>query len=586
MYVSSNDDGRRQLVEVMSGWIFNNIIGSLAGLLFAYVVILQFDPELQCPTDGCWQVALALWIWAICGVVTLPWLSLLAMRTLRPFGIYSSRLVWEDATLSKARELVARGMGTAWSVGLYSALAATVRQVEYDALQNMGILARCGDLGVACALKGVLILTGFALAIAITVTACAVAAIAFSTRLLSKPNMSPLVVEMCLMIRGNLFYTVAYAWTTTLGLLWFAPYELGPAADNALSPSTHVNNWNGAVRAAFAAARALTLIVLFGHIALYALPDPPHEAEVEASPDASLTHCATLLAFKACAVVVALAANDAAQGIIADYEQYYYLSDDHAQNENQSDSIRSSSSQHHFDFRLTLSGFVYGAFLLLVGAVYFLACFSRPRRYDHAGESRRLVGSEINGPDSSELDYSYSSKSPHNYPVETKLFRFGRLVYAWLAIFATWSPWKRLLIALYAELGNMVGPVFLLPFQISLAIVVSLFLALLQVTIDKFLHFTCGLYCCTSQETAVLRERTSRKFVDGLGASDRASSKSPFVVAHLPNHNDHESDANCNNNTLPKGCFLPAAAGDNSNPFLTSTTTSTFHNDNDRDALF
>lgn len=408
----------------------------------------------------------ALWVWSIVGVVALPWLSLLAMRTLRKEPEYQyvsssspewSRAVIEDKTLEAARELMARSMGTAWSVGLYSALAATVKQLEFEALSTDagGLLARCrggsesADLG--CALKGVLALTLLAGCMALAVTCGAILAMGCASRVLARGNLSPLVVEMMLMIRSNLYYSVAYSWTTTLGLLWFAPYELGPVADNALTPKA---TWDTSVRGAFAAMRAATLVALFCHVALNdaILKEPPRDDDVESTAAAPWTTCARLVVFKACAVTVAIAGNDAAQGVLANFEQ------------------ASSLSPKSFDFSLTVSGFAYGFVLLALGALCF-ACLSPNMR--RRRERRPLFRREPNE--------NKNRRGP----------RFARLVFTWLVIFATWSPWKRLLIAVYSYLGQAVGPVVLLPFQILLALAFSLSLAFAQVLIDKILKVCC-----------------------------------------------------------------------------------------------
>ena len=507
MNAYSNVDGDtsdhpKELLSRLSRWIFNNVIGSLAGLLWCYIVVLQFDPALECPTAGCWRVVAALWTWVVFGVVALPWLSLMAMRTLRrrpptgdydylatrnheykPFEMEKKTAVkqrqWEDETLSRARELVARAMGTAWSVGLYSALTATIRQVEYDALQNMGFLARCGDVGVGCAVKGVLILAAFAGAIAALITLFAILVVGLSTRVLARGKLvSPLVVEMMLLLRGNFYYSVASAWTMTLGLLWFAPYELGPAADNAFLaankgiPSTEWNE-NAAVRVAFAAARSLTLIILFSHVALNVLPDPPNDDDVEAVADAPLHHCAMLLAFKASAVVVALATNDAAQGIITAYEH----------------SRHKTTTTLFFDFELTLSGFVYGGLLLVLGALCFFTTQKKRKQrwgHQHLDEHQHLVDKRHVDNEAMTTTTTTVMQQQH------KNSRFAFLTYTWLVIFATWSPWKRLLIVVYACLGRAVGRIFLLPFQIALALAFSLVFALLQVAVDKLLYLCCG----------------------------------------------------------------------------------------------
>ncbi|MEM7518604.1 MAG: hypothetical protein AAF368_16990, partial [Planctomycetota bacterium] len=356
----------------MSSFISNNIIGCLAGLMWCYIVVLQFDPNLECPAEGCWRVVWALWAWSIIGVVALPWLSLLAMRTLRKEPEYQhvsssspewSRAAIEDETLEAARELMARSMGTAWSVGLYSALAASVKQLEFEALSTdaRGLLARCRggseSASLGCALEGVLALTLVAACMALAVTCGAVLAMGCASRVLARGNLSPLVVEMMLMIRSNLYYSVAYSWTTTLGLLWFAPYELGPVADNALTPKA---TWDTSVRGAFAAMRAATLVALFSHIALNdgILKEPPRDDDVESTAAAPWTTCARLVVFKACAVTVAIAGNDAAQGVLANFEQ-----------------ASSSLSPGKFDFSLTVSGFAYGFVLLALGALCF-ACLS------------------------------------------------------------------------------------------------------------------------------------------------------------------------------------------------------------------
>lgn len=467
-------------MQALSSFIFNNIVGCLGGLMWCYIVVVQFDPNLECPADGCWRVVCALWAWSIVGLVALPWLSLLAMRTLRkgrsivngshlvegisyqqqPVRAWS-RAALEDETLEKARELMARAMGTAWSVGLYSALSASVKQLEFDALSTKagGLLARCEGKSASfgCALRGVLSLTLAAACIAASVTGGAVLAMGCASRVLARANLSPLVVEMMLMIRSNLYYSVAYSWTTTLGLLWFAPYELGPVADNALTPRS---TWDTSVRAAFAAMRAATLVVLFTHLALNntLLEEPPGDDDVESTAAAPWSTCARLVAFKACAVTVAIAGNDAAQGVIANF-----------------DSAR--KSPRAFDFSLTVSGFAYAAVLLALGALCF-ACLCTPEHQNAPSdrESRPLF--HINR----SANRHHSSRGP----------RFARLVYTWLVIFATWSPWKRLLIAVYSELDRAVGPVVLLPFQVLLALAFSLSLAFAQVVISKLLVFCCG----------------------------------------------------------------------------------------------
>lgn len=447
-------------MQAVSSFIFNNIIGCLGGLMWCYIVVLQFDPELKCPTAGCWKVVWALWVWSVVGLVALPWLSLLAMRTLRKTTSSAagewSRAALEDETLAWARELLARAMGTAWSVGLYSALAASVKQLEYDALSSdaSGLLARCEGAGFGCALTGVLSLALAAAAMSVAVTGGAVLAMGCASRVLARGNLSPLVVEMMLMVRSNLYYSVAYSWTTTLGLLWFAPYELGPVADNALTPQA---TWNSSVRAAFAAVRAATLVALFTHLALNdsVLPEPPADDDVESTAAAPWTTCARLVAFKASAVTVAIAGNDAAQGVLANFD----------------------TGPRSYDFSLALSGVAYAAVLLALGALGF-ACLA-PRPLAH--ERRPLY-----------------RQAPRRRPQRrAKGHRFARLVYTWLVIFATWSPWKRTLIFIYSTLGRAVGPVVLLPFQIALALAFSLALAFIQVLINKLL-----VVCCRGDDEA------------------------------------------------------------------------------------
>ena len=153
-------------------------------------------------------------------------------------------------------------------------LSSCVGQLEFDALSRRGTgggwTAGCDSAdynSLGCALQGVLLLASFACVLAIAVSAVALAAMYLASKFLARGNLSPVFVEMLLMLRSNLYYSVAYTWCTTLGLLWFAPYELGPVADNALSPS---GSWsNGGVRVAFAFARAVTLVGLFCRFALH-----------------------------------------------------------------------------------------------------------------------------------------------------------------------------------------------------------------------------------------------------------------------------------------------------------------------------
>ena len=156
----------QHLTHDVWGFIFNNVIGSLAGLLWCYIVIIQFDPRQECPTRGCWRVVWALLVWALVGVVGMPWVSVQVMRSLRVSGASSprgggggggggyrslffspqdsdsavvsespmgrlraktvelvARLELERETLSWARELLSRATGTAWSIGLYTFLS-------------------------------------------------------------------------------------------------------------------------------------------------------------------------------------------------------------------------------------------------------------------------------------------------------------------------------------------------------------------------------------------------------------------------------------------------------------------------------
>ena len=153
-------------------------------------------------------------------------------------------------------------------------LSSCVGQLEFDALSRRGTgggwTAGCDSAdynSLGCALQGVLLLASFACVLAIAVSAVALAAMYLASKFLARGNLSPVFVEMLLMLRSNLYYSVAYTWCTTLGLLWFAPYELGPVADNALSPS---GSWSdGGVRVAFAFARAVTLVGLFCRFALH-----------------------------------------------------------------------------------------------------------------------------------------------------------------------------------------------------------------------------------------------------------------------------------------------------------------------------
>lgn len=464
---------------------FNNVIGCLAGLLWCYIVVIQFDPRQECPAPGCWRVVFALLAWAVAGVVGMPWVSVQVMRSLRAspeagattYGetralpAFLKRLELERETRTWARELLARSTGTAWSVGLYAALSSCVRQLEYDALLRRAGGGSCDGASLGCALEGVLYLAACVGSIALATSLAALLATGLASRALGRGNLAPLLVEMLLMLRSNVYYSVAYTWCTTLGLLWFAPYELGPAADNALSPA---GSWSdGGVRAAFAAARALTLAGLFGRLALVSLGDVPTDDDVEATRGAPWGACARLLVFRASAVTVAIVCNDVAQGLIG-------------------------AGAGAFSLRELSAGLAYAALLLALGLGFLLS--SR-----HATTLRRRASSAAAAAAEDEAAAPKRSKSDERLPLaaaaadaarrsESKEWRFARLLYNWLVIFATWAPWKRFILHLYAALAARTGPVLLLPCQIALALGLTLALALFSALLHKGLTRCCGAF--------------------------------------------------------------------------------------------
>ena len=131
--------------------------------------------RLECPAPGCWHVVWALGVWSLVGVLLMPWLSVQAIRTLSVRGTNdgggsptsAKAQQWEapppapslascvslacrragagcydwcktrnieQLTIERARTLLVSSTGTAWSVGLYSALSACVQQLEFDTL--------------------------------------------------------------------------------------------------------------------------------------------------------------------------------------------------------------------------------------------------------------------------------------------------------------------------------------------------------------------------------------------------------------------------------------------------------------------
>jgi len=339
------------------------------------------------------------------------------------------------------------------------------------------------------------------------VTSFAILAMGLASRFLARGNLSPVFVEMMLMLRSNLYYSVAYTWAKTLGLLWFAPYELAPVAENALTDS---KSWSNDVRALFAAARALTLIGLFTRIGLYSLGKPPKEDDVESTASAPWLTCAKLLCFKACAVTVAIAGNDAAQGIIEAAHAKSY-------------GLEKLPSMKKFSLPLTLAGLTYAGFLLVFGGIVYAVILRREAISRRASATnQQFARYEAAG----DRDSSAADAGP----------RFFRLVYNWLVIFATWAPWKRLIIALYTTLGRRVGPVILFPFQIGVALSLTFALALASAILDKCLHalwaVTASKYDPGDSDDAddESRQTAANPFLDAAPRPPHA--KKPYQAQH------------------------------------------------------
>ena len=127
----------------------------------------------------------------------------------------------------------------------------------------------------------------------------------------------------------------------------------------------------------------------------------------------------------------------------------------------------------------------------------------------------------------------YPADAPHSRGRDSKEWRFVRLLYNWLAIFAFWGPWKRFILQLYSKLATDVGPVVLLPFQIVLALALTLALALFSALLHQALTKCCGAFERGADSHAYDELPADRLGADSYDGADRddddAAGGNPFV---------------------------------------------------------
>lgn len=308
------------------------LVGAMVGVSWSYIVEQLADPYAECPGHGCWTVIALLAASLACGILTIPAVQDSLQRTLGDFvaelealdsrrerlsGSEEARLMGAAAVLAVERHsifaprsasrygfrravlgklllLLTNAGDSAFVVTSANLLWYMTKQLEYEATggsrfvrdELRGRTARSGRGGA-----------NFATVIAVCAGVClAFALVSILVAIRAARNLGsetdPYRVRLWLLLSTHPHYPVAFALSIAVGVVFFAPLELGAGSDK--------------LRAGLACLQLL-LFAGGGRFVARRFVAPPADPELRVARAAQSTaNCLHFLAHDVCAVLAAI----------------------------------------------------------------------------------------------------------------------------------------------------------------------------------------------------------------------------------------------------------------------------------------